>query len=374
MKNIINGIIGLAVLSCCMTSCGKMDATYKEFVKDGETKYLGIPDSVKAFPGENRIKMTWILPSDPDITKTKIYWNNRRDSVIVNYPDPILVKENSLIIDQLAEGLYSFEVYNANDKGILSIKSTVSARTYGEEYRNSLYLRPVKSTETVGADGKIIWAGANAESFGSEVKYKDGNGVERVIFVPSTEDVTIIPGAKMNDFFSFRSIYMPDKQSIDKFYTPYENKQISGVLKDISKLGWTITPSSEDIAGNRPAINLIDNNPATVWVNKIATGITYPHTLTVDMKKVVTIKEDEGFSFIQRSSLAGAVKLLEIQISNDGTSWESLKEYTLLSVVDNQLIATKVVRSFRYFKIILKSDYAGSANAPLAEIGVFVRQ
>lgn len=371
MKNIAKHIMGILALCFFAASCSKMDHTYKELIKDGETKYLGISDSVKAFSGRNRVLLTWILPSDPDIAKTKVYWNNKKDSVVLNYPSLIMEKNISLPIDNLAEGLYSFEIYNSDNKGHSSIKSTVSTRAYGEEYLSSLYQRPIKTAESFFADAKVVWAGANSESFGSEVKYVDINGIERVIFVPPNEEVTILPGVKMDESFTFRSIYMPDKMSIDKFYTPYETMKVKGVLRDISKAGWTITASSEDIATQRPAVNLIDDDPKTVWVNKIATGINYPHTLIVDMKQTVSIKENEGFTFTQRETLAGAVKLLEIQISINGTTWESLKDYTLLSVVGIQQVPTKVVRSFRYFKIILKSDYAGTVNAPLAEIGVF---
>lgn len=369
MKNCIIGIMALSLLA---VSCSKMDGTYKEFIKDGETKYLGVSDSVKAFPGQNRVLLSWILSSDPDIAKTTVYWNNRKDSMVVNYPDRIIDKNISLTIADLAEGLYSFEIYNSDIKGNSSIKTTVSTRAYGEEYIKSLYLRPIKTAERFSVDAKIVWAGANEESFGSEVKYTDGSGAEKVIFVSPSEEVTILPGVKANESFAFRSIYMPDKLSIDKFYTPYETRVVKGLPKDISKAGWTIVASTEDPP--RPAVNLIDENPKTVWVNKIATGITYPHILTVDMKKTVSINEEEGFTFVQRETLSGAVKLLEIQISSDGMAWESLKDHTLLSVVGTQFFPTKVVRSFRYFKIILKSDYASSVNAPLAEIGVFKLQ
>ena len=71
----------LIILSLCMTGCGPMDETYSEFWDDGVIVYPAKADSVKAFPGDNRIVLSWQLRGDPSIARTKIYWNNRTDSL-----------------------------------------------------------------------------------------------------------------------------------------------------------------------------------------------------------------------------------------------------------------------------------------------------
>src|SRR5687768_1434714 len=82
MRN-INLLIAAAfvTVSVALVSCSKWD-DYKKYTEAGETIYTGKMDSVKTFPGNQRIKITGLLSADPKITKCKIFWNNGADSVI----------------------------------------------------------------------------------------------------------------------------------------------------------------------------------------------------------------------------------------------------------------------------------------------------
>ena len=82
MRN-INLLIAAAfvTVSVAFVSCSKWD-DYKKYTAAGETIYSGKMDSVKTFPGNQRIKITGLLPADPKITKCKITWNDGRDSII----------------------------------------------------------------------------------------------------------------------------------------------------------------------------------------------------------------------------------------------------------------------------------------------------
>lgn len=114
----------------------------------------------------------------------------------------------------------------------------------------------------------------------------------------------------------------------------------------------------------------IDNNPATVWHMSKVAGLTYPHTISVDMG-VVNLAY--GFTFIQRTPLDGPLKLVEIEVSNDKTIWESLGSFTLLSIADKQYIELTETANFRYFRVIVRSDYKNSNFIALAEVGVYKR-
>ena len=48
----------LTAIIVCMVGCDGMDATYTDFIKDGPIVYIGKADSLKAFSGKNRIKLT----------------------------------------------------------------------------------------------------------------------------------------------------------------------------------------------------------------------------------------------------------------------------------------------------------------------------
>src|SRR5690606_14911646 len=88
MKRTIQPIWGLlALVATVMLSCGKMDETYRVFLKDGEYFYPGKADSLRAHPGDGRIQLSWLRAADPSVTTATIYWNNRQDSAVMSMDD-----------------------------------------------------------------------------------------------------------------------------------------------------------------------------------------------------------------------------------------------------------------------------------------------
>src|SRR5690554_3373453 len=83
-------------------SCTGMDDTYKDFIKDGERVYVGMPDSVKVKPGNNRLEIEWLVPPDPNISKAIVYWHNRVSKVEV--PIGVGVDSMNVMINDLKEG------------------------------------------------------------------------------------------------------------------------------------------------------------------------------------------------------------------------------------------------------------------------------
>src|SRR3546814_11303401 len=78
-------IVTLALLAS-FPACREQDDVYQEFVKDGTIVYTHRADSASAYPGNSRIKITWLRGPDPNVSKAVIYWNNRLDSVDVAIP------------------------------------------------------------------------------------------------------------------------------------------------------------------------------------------------------------------------------------------------------------------------------------------------
>src|SRR6266540_6568974 len=75
----INIALILFVLAVTTVCCSKWD-DYKKYTAGGETTYTGKMDSVKIYPGRLRVKLTGLLPADPNITRCKISWNSN-DSI-----------------------------------------------------------------------------------------------------------------------------------------------------------------------------------------------------------------------------------------------------------------------------------------------------
>ncbi|MDQ0107561.1 hypothetical protein J2T02_002680 [Chitinophaga terrae (ex Kim and Jung 2007)] len=363
--------IYVMILLAGLFSCSKMDDNYKGFIKGGEIVYAGSADSVKTWPGNKRLQLTWLL-SDPTVTSGKIYWNNSNDSMDLVFKRQHEIDTIKLILSPLQEGQYSFDIFTFDSKGNKSIKVTTTGQVYGDRYLASLLPRPVRSALYMNGVLNITWGTPDSHVSGTEIKYRDRSGAEKLISVPADSNTTTIDTYEYteNNPILYSTVYLPDSNAIDLFKTPFEEIAVKGPPMEYAKTGWTATASDYDEPSGRGPANAIDNNVSTVWHMSKAAGSNYPHTIKVDMG---TVNEVAGFTFNQRLPLDGAVKLIEIEISNDNASWRSLGAFTLLSVNDKQYLDLTETESFRYFRVIIRSDYKNSTFTALAEVGTYKR-
>ncbi|SEM03576.1 protein of unknown function [bacterium A37T11] len=216
--------IFILVLGELWVSCHKMDDTYREFLKDGEFRYGKIPDSAWISPGDKRAKVSLIL-SGTNYAKYAVYWNDGADSLIV----PISLKKQldtvSSIIDPIAEGTYTFEYYTYDLGGHRSVKSDTIGTVYGDEYRATLFNRVYKAFKLDDL-GKpmIIWDPGNVRGgVGIELMFKDVAAIEQHIKRAITEDTTRINYELLDGSLQYRTLFKPDSNAIDTFYTNYQS-------------------------------------------------------------------------------------------------------------------------------------------------------
>jgi len=367
-KNIRAGryIIVLALLGSIYSGCSKMDDTYKDFIKDGKIAYTGKADPVSVHPGRARLMLAWPTPSDPKATRAKLFWNNRQDSIEV--PINRQLDTTKVVFNNWEEGSYVFEVYTFDSEGNSSLKVEIMAQVYGDQYEERLLSKPIDASAFANDTLRITWgASPDATVIGSEIKYEDTKGVSKTLFAPAGDVLTTIPEFKPQTF-QYRTLYKPSPLALDTFYTGFFSEKIRG---NLNKSGWTITASSEDVAGNRRAINLIDGNLTNLFVNNTSSGLNYPHWVVVNMGK---IEEDvEGFYFYQRS--LNPTRLLEIQVGNDGVTWRSLGDYELARTGPSAGEPVRLILAepftARYFRLVFKNDYGNSRNVNMHEAGVF---
>jgi hypothetical protein len=199
--------------------CNKMDSTYEEFLKTGPIIYAQRLDSVKVYPGRNRVLITWLPIRDPRVSKLKIVWAGQtapKELAITS------VKDTSALVDGLPEGNYVFEFYTADDSGHSSIKTEALGITYDTLYERGLTLRGVSTMNRNGAVANISFRSVlGVEAYHhQEVTYTSAtNGQLKTVEVSGGQsDLSI------NDFsgtsFMHRSVYKPQPLSPDFFYSP----------------------------------------------------------------------------------------------------------------------------------------------------------
>ena len=143
---------------------------------------------------------------------------------------------------------------------------------------------------------------------------------------------------------------------------------------ELSKQGWSIASfSSEETSGegniNGRAANLIDGSATTYWHSKwTGTATSYPHEFVIDLGGS---KTTNGLSVTQRSGLSRSVKDAELFISNDGLTFTSVGTYVFSNTNGAQYFNFSSVKTFRYFKLVVKSAWDGLQFAALAEVGLY---
>ncbi len=226
MKRTLNfkWITMMLTLVALWASCHKIDDTYRDFLKDGEIRYGKRPDSAWVSPGDGRAKVSLIL-SGTNYSKYAIYWNDGADSLIGQISFKNQLDTVSALIDPLAEGAYTFEFYTYDLEGHKSIKSDTIGTVYGDEYRATLFNRVTKvfKLDDLGKP-MIVWdPGSVRGGIGIELLFKDVASMEHHIKRPITEDTTRINYELLDGSLQFRTLFMPDSNAIDTFYTNYQS-------------------------------------------------------------------------------------------------------------------------------------------------------
>lgn len=222
--------LGLAVLSLGLGACGEMDDTYDDFIKNGTIAYTGRADSVKAYAGKERVKLAWLLMSDPKVTGTTVYWNNRKDSLAVAVSRSTAIDTVELVLTKaehgIQEGAYIFDIYTYDKYGNRSVKVQKLANVYGSVYQSSLLPRPVSSLKRTGSKVVLGWYDGGEGSLGVELVYTDAAGTSQTVWVPASASTATLTNFKAGNAFRYRTLFLPEPMAIDTFYTDYTTVEV----------------------------------------------------------------------------------------------------------------------------------------------------
>lgn len=193
----------ISLFSLFLIQCNDGDELYKRYIDEGEKIYLGKTDSLVALSGIGRIKLKWYVNADPKIEETVIYWNMRQDSVVKSFHRTEQGKQaDSLFIEDLLEGIYTFELINRNKSGYRSLASSVQGEVYGETFISGLKNRIISAMTIVAydkekqsSDIKISWGPSITGSLGSKITYFNrSTNAPETLFIPLDSTSTTITG------------------------------------------------------------------------------------------------------------------------------------------------------------------------------------
>lgn len=215
-------LIIFTVGTAFFAGCSKIDDTYKDFIKDGERIYMGRVDSLKARSGLNRVELSWLAISDRRVVKATVFWNNRTSSKDVPIHKTAGIDSISVMLTDMPEENYSFEVITYDSLKNFSMPVAITARVYGEQYVNSLYNRPILSTKYKNSTLTIKWDAAGSGTVVTHLEYIDNSALPHTIEVSADEEQTVLSDFKKGSSFNYRTVYVPEPFALDTIYTPFE--------------------------------------------------------------------------------------------------------------------------------------------------------
>lgn len=217
----------LMVILVGLWSCTGMDEGYKEFIKDGEISYTGKIDSLHIYAGKNRVNVKGLIISDPKVSEVRVFWNSRKDSVVVPITRTSGIDPVDVIIDGLDENIYNFEVRTYDQLGNKSIPVFMVGNTYGQRYEATLTAAIMNRKVVVGINTGTNLA-VTLETLNDYTKnsaysiltYTATDNTAKEVKVMSTQQNLTITDYKTGTDLKFKTAYQPEKGAIDVFFTP----------------------------------------------------------------------------------------------------------------------------------------------------------
>lgn len=211
-------IIKITVLLCLLhlVACDGMNSLHEKYLEQGEIVYTGVIDSLKTYPGNNRVKFTWEINSDPRISKTVIYWNEHQDSSVVQVKriSPGRLPMETML--DMPEGNYIFEFVTKDNEEHHSMFVEQTVQIYGEKLIETLRNRSIKSI-SADSDGEatITWFPIDDLTVQyTTVRYTDhsepGNPVRKAIRIENDDTETQLSHVSPGDVIEVTSTHLPN--------------------------------------------------------------------------------------------------------------------------------------------------------------------
>lgn len=290
------GVVILGITAFYIISCHDMNYLHDEYIDQGQIIYPAKIDSLKAFPGNERLTLEWLLTSDRSITTCIVYWDE--DSVVIPVSRSLDVDTIQTTISGLAEGNYVFKVFTMDENGNRSMGVEKYVEVYGESYQKKIANRLIEDIVATGPYGGYIeWANPDEGFDHANLNYVDSEGNTREFVISSNENETEITDFIFGGYISYQSYYIPAPGAIDTFVTNVSTKLLpSGFIVDKEKFNLVVLPT--DIAGDCYGHSL-----PYLWNGIVADGDWYhsgcssdpsdgvPHHFTVDLGAYVTLNK-----------------------------------------------------------------------------------
>jgi len=387
MKKILYSLFAMALF---LVSCAKQDTVYKEFVVSGGYIYPAKPINVEAVSGYQRIFVNWERPMDPSLRSSKVFWNNRRDSLSFNYsdyPDGNL----SAVISDLEDRSYTFEVINYDADGHSSLAVEVTAAPFGDSWLVSHAERSVLSAKYIDGKTYIKMSAPTDEIVYTKFRYVNTKG-EKVESknLTASENVLVIDDAVRGKFFEYQSAYCP-AAGIDTVWTSNWLPSPKAITYNID-----ITKATASVTDNQIRDSFVpglildgikdDSNSRYFSTNVSTYRDVFPKIIVVDTKEIGDNSMTfDSFVFYQDPApdaqtrrylrsvyvYVGDTKFNANDMNYSRNFGEPVLKATLNQNEAEQEFSVSESKSGRYIAIVFRTSYNSSGFVDLWEFEAF---
>ncbi len=364
-----------------MISCDKMDETYKDFIVPEGRIYVQKPIDVKSYSGYNRVKFKWIRPIDPNVTLTRIYWDNYSDSIdVTDFGN----KDSIEFILPIAEGLHTFHIKNFDENMNASIPIEIQQNSYGSTRMQALFNRPIKEALIDHDVLTIFWADADLYngSIGQEFWYKDKNGHKKKLFLSASDNKTELSDYELGTDIEYKTIFVVDSMSIDSLKTEFEVYPSGKILCRLDKSKFKEVWLDNDAAPWEWVLRNIWDGQTTSPYGYCSHEILpeQPATVTFDTGVTSSLKQFKLFMRADVPYGGGNVKRFALWGTNepkqDGSwdVWTKLGEFTSEhhKIEDGELfIMPDNLPAFRYYRMQVFSTWGGYKYTYIMEVDLY---
>ena len=193
------------LIFCSIISCESMDATYKDFVKDGPIMYLTrlSKDSITVRNGWERVLISFPIVNQSDTVRYELAKNKRTD----------------ILLENMREGSIIFSAWLEDDELNKSLATDFTGTIYGTQYQSYLLNRSIVSKSMQSGNlvikysmlldstlvaSRLTWNKGGEETTKISYYNKEGQDV--------LEDFT-------GDSFIMETLYAPQENVLDKIWS-----------------------------------------------------------------------------------------------------------------------------------------------------------
>lgn len=331
VKSII--FLGILVSFLCSIGCESMDDNYAQYKK--EYNYSGKIDSLRVYPGYERVTLAWDNPKDQKSKTIRIVYG--ADSTVVEYDTLV----DSVSIEGLNAGTgYEFTVYTLDSYKNISVPTSITAFPVSKDFVEAL-TPPSILVQVIGADQYISLVGLSnvLMKFAGNIEYIitgpggfSTSGAVDLVDMIGKSDVNIpvaplgvqfLPPGDYN--FEYKVSVWPilsNLTSIDEvFLENTSTVTVNPAVVNLMNVTGVVSESNNNSPSAESVDKIIDNNPNTKYLTRVNTAwIMWKMNRPFAATYYTLTSANDGPDRDPRD--------WQVEASNDGANWTVIDKQT----------------------------------------------